>query len=245
MRSESCPSDTTDTIAPIVEVKPPSTPRSQSRGLPLTPRSNSRGLLTPAGEPRSPSTPRSHSRGLLLRTRTQFQTPPSRSSTTEATGSPKTRGMRTPISPTALPRRKGRMSRQMAFSQGSPTIFRAQKSLNFSSALEAPEPVQSRSPPDSPGLDIDKELSILFEDSISSWLPTTSGSPSREKSVAGTGRRKEFSPKTLRNNRVKKRLAESTRASSEQSQMWESMARLSFTCDEDDTGKRENCLMDG
>ncbi|KAL0639403.1 hypothetical protein Q9L58_001630 [Maublancomyces gigas] len=244
MRSEPCPSDTTDTIAPIVELKPPSTPRSQSRGLPLTPRSNSRGLLTPAAEPKSPSTPRSHSRGLHLRTRSQFLTPPSRSPTTEATGSPKTRGIQTPISPTAQPRRKGRMSRQMAFSQGSPTIFRAQKSLDFSSALETTEPVQTRSPPDSPGLDIDKELSILFEDSISSWLPTT-GSPTREKTIAGTGRKKEFSPKTLRSNRVKKRLAESTRASPEHAQMWESMARLSFACDEDDTEKRENCAMDG
>lgn len=106
------------------------------------------------------------------------------------------------------------------------------------------ETAQTKPPPDSPNLDIDKELSILFEDSISSWLPTTSGSPTRDRT--GAGRKKEFSPKTLRNNRMKKRLAESAaRGASEQAQMLESMAGLSFGCDEDDARGKGNCLMEG
>lgn len=152
MRSESCLSDP-KRISPLtVESKPPSTPPPRLNG------------------------------SLHQRTNSQLGTPPSFLPLPRPSGLLQTRDGEHPISPTALPRgpRKGTMVRQMAFSYGSPEIIRTQKPSNSQSSLGSPKPATKKSPPSKPTLNVDKELSVLFDDLTSSWLPISTAPPTSE-----------------------------------------------------------------
>lgn len=142
--------------------------------------SDTASVLSLTAEPKPPSTPPSNP-NKHQRTSSRLETPPSLFLLGRSEGLLQARITSSPISPTTLPRRprKG-MVRQMAFSYGSPKNIKAQKSLDFRASLGSSTRTTNKLFPSTPSLDIDKELSILFDDSASSWLPLSNTPSSGE-----------------------------------------------------------------